>query len=207
MQHDVVGRHCPANALDLLLGHAQSKLLHDQHDLLAAPCFRNRAHIASLEIDEVFDGVEHLVLTLNHANVTNDFSLIPRTHVVALVVVEPKAVALTLDRVVAVREEAGATSLQILGVVFVVEQGNVLPRHPLSDEYVVPRVGVVLFRVRVDHHVLRIELVDTDLARHAVGEIQTYVQKPTAGDDAVAEHVRALPVELVGVANLSKNFR
>ena len=208
VQYHVVGDHGPADPLDQLLGQRQIGVL--SHVLLDAhliPIRRDHARIAGADVDEVQHSVQLPPLPLDDADVPG--VVVPGVRPRVVRVHRPgvaEAVAIAVDGVVAVREVAVLTAAQEVCVGLAVQHLYLIGAHPLRDDDVAPLVGVVLIRVGVDKHVLRVQLLDPHLAAQGVGEVQPDVEEPARAHDAVGEHVAADPVELVVVADLHEHL-
>ena len=208
VQHHVVSGDRPTDALDQLLcgGDPPAGLLQHGGDLVAVPAFRHRAHIASLDIDEVQLLVQPAVLAVEQADVAAQAVRLRDAVVTGQRQHSTKAVAHTLDRVVAVGEAGAVLDLQVFGVVLRVQDGHVLRGHPLGREHVVPLIRVVFLGVRVDHDVLRVQVLDAQLAEHAVSEVQPHVEEPPGADHAVGEQLGAHPRQLVVLTDLLEHL-
>ena len=205
VQAHVVGDDRPADAAHELGRDLQPVLARHQGDLVAVEVVWDGAHVARGGVDEMFLAVQQAVLALDQADVAHHRAvvIVARVHRV-----EPVAEPVTegLDAVVAVGEEALLAVAQVFGVLLVVEHRDVVCGDPLGREHLTPAVRVVLFAVRVDDDVLGVQVVDDHLALHAVAVADAHVQEAARGDGTVGEHVAALPVELVVVADLLEDL-
>ena len=205
VQHEVVCRHRPPNPLHQLLQRADppTGFFQQESDPVTIPARRHRAHIPSGHIHEMKLLVQFTVLTIDHADIPpHTFQILdpvvtqPREHGASEPVTYP------LDAVVTVGITRRLAVFQSFSIILVVQDRNILVRHPLRREHVGPTVRVVLLGIRVDTHVLTIQEVYLHLALHRVREIKPHVVEPTGADNPITEHVGTKPRELVLLADL-----
>ena len=209
VQHHVVGDDRPADALDQLLRGGQLGVgLQVLGDAAVVPVGGHNARVAGLQIDEVQHLVELLPLALDDADVADVVVLLlgHRVERPADGARRAEAVAVDVDGVVAVGVVRVGAAAQEVRVGLAVQQLDLVGAHPLGDEHVVPLVRVVLVSIRVDQHVLGVQLLDAHLAAQRVGEVQPHVEEATGRHDAVREHVGASPAELVVVRDLHEHL-
>ena len=205
VQHDVVGHDRPADTAHKFGDDLEAVFLHEERDAVAVELLGDGAHVASLRRQEVLLAVQLAVLALNDANVAQSADLAGPFYIsIALTV--PEAVPNVGQAVVCVGHATASLHPEEVSVRLVVQDGNIVAGEPFRGENLAPGVRIVLIGIVVDDDVLRIQAVDADFALHAVAVLDTDVQEASGTDDAVGKHVRALPVELVVVADLAEHL-